>query len=62
MEIVVEDKGYDSQALRESLRAYKVAPVISMRGKSQKRENISGKNYKRCNLIERFIGKIKEYQ
>lgn len=62
VEMVVGDKGYDSHALRESLRAYKIEPVIPRRGKSKKREKISRKNYRRRNLIERFIGKIKEHR
>lgn len=51
---------YDSHALLEPLCAYKIEPVLPMCGKSRKGENISGKNYKRRNLVERFIGKLKE--
>lgn len=62
VDMVVGDKGYDSHALRDTLRAYQIEPVIPRRGKSLKEENISRKNYRRRNLVERFIGKIKEHR
>lgn len=62
VDMVVGDKGYDSHALRDTLRAYQIEPVIPTRGKSLKEEKISRKNYRRRNLVERFIGKIKEHR
>ena len=57
---VVGDKGYDSNALRARITKGGAKAVIPARGNSKMKPSLNRKQYKQRNLIERFIGKLKE--
>ena len=61
--IVVADKGYNSEKIREKLRKRKIRPVIPYKSNSKKRKKISSKKlYKQRNVIERFFLKLKKFR
>lgn len=66
-EAVAGDKGYDSEAARQAIRAHGSEPVIAHRklrdGSYPKAAADFDKvKYKRRNVIERLIGKLKEFR
>ena len=59
---IIADKGYDSDAIREYIRALGRIPVIPFRKNRKKKENISGLRYQTRNIVERMFGRIKEFR
>ena len=57
---VMGDKGYDSDALRELVTDAGLTAIIPYRKCRKVCPEIDIKRYKERNVIERFIGKIKE--
>ena len=57
-EFVIGDKGYDSDALRDTIRAIGAKPVIPSRRTHRKRRH-DRQRYKLRNVVERFINRIK---
>jgi transposase len=57
-ENVIADKAYDSDAVRDRIRATCAKPVIPTRSNPPKRR-IDRRRYKLRNVVERFIGRIK---
>jgi transposase len=55
---VIADKAYDSDAVRDRVRAAGAKPVIPTRSNRPKRR-IDRERYKLRNVVERFIGRIK---
>lgn len=60
LEILCGDKGYDSEKLRMKIRESGMRPVIPKRGKSLQSPDFCHEIYKQRNMIESFIGKLKE--
>lgn len=58
--IVMGDKGYDSDALRMRLTSFGIEAVIPTRINRRNRPPFEHERYKQRNLIERFIGRLKE--
>jgi len=64
-ETVAGDKGYDGAAMRESIRAHGSTPLVPRRkGKDgsypEGADGFDKKQYKRRNVVERLIGRLKE--
>ena len=57
--VLIADKGYDSDAIREDLIARQVEPVIPMRRNRKAQDPIDGAIYALRNLIERCVNKLK---
>ena len=57
---VVGDKGYDSGALREQIESAGLESIIPYRKCRTIRHEIDRTRYKERNVVERFIGKLKE--
>ena len=57
--VLMADKVYDSDAIREDLIAIKVAPVIPMRRNRKAQDQIDGAIYALRNLIKRCFNKLK---
>lgn len=57
---VMGDKGYDSDKLRGQLSSEGIEPVIPARSNRRNRRPFDRERYKQRNLVERFIGQIKE--
>ena len=57
---VMGDKGYDSNSLRAHLHFEGVEPLIPTRGNKLNRPPFDCERYKQRNLVERFIGRLKE--
>ena len=57
---VMGDKGYDSKALRNQIADAGVEPIIPFRQWSSIRPDIDWARYKERNVVERFIGRLKE--
>ena len=57
---VIGDKGYDSDALRGQIEDAGVEPIIPFRRCRNIRPEIDRNRYKERNIVERFIGKLKE--
>lgn len=57
---VMGDKGYDSDKLRGQLSSARIEPVIPARSNRRNRRPFDGERYKQRNLVERFIGRLKE--
>lgn len=60
LKILCGDKGYDSEKLRMKIRESGMRPVIPKRGNSLQSPDFCHEIYKQRNMIERFIGKLKE--
>jgi transposase len=58
----IADKGYDSEEIRESLRAEGMKPVIPVRRNAVIKRRHDKAEYKERNRIERFIGKLKQFR
>ena len=64
-ETVSGDKGYDGAAMRETVRAHGSAPLIPHRKRPdgsypEAATGFDKKQYKRRNVVERLIGRLKE--
>ena len=59
---IVADKGYDSDAIRNCIEAFGQKPVISYRKNRKNRKDINSLQYRTRNLIERIVGRIKEFR
>ena len=59
---VLADKGYDSNALVESLEARDITPVIPSKTNRKEQRKTDFALYRERNLVERFFGKIKQYR
>ena len=57
---VMGDKGYDSDALRSRLSSNLIESIIPTRINRINRPPFKREQYKQRNLIERFIGQLKE--
>ena len=57
--VLIADKGYDSDAIREDLIARKAEPVIPMRRNRKAQDRIDDAIYALTNLIERRFNKLK---
>ena len=57
---VMGDKGYDSDALREQIEGAGLESIIPYRKCRSIRPEIGRARYKERNVVERFIGKLKE--
>jgi transposase len=57
--VLIADKGYDSDAVREDLAARKAEPVIPMRRNRKAQDPIDGAIDALRNLIERCFNKLK---
>jgi Transposase and inactivated derivatives len=57
---VMGDKGYDSDALRSRLSSNRIESLIPTRTNRINRPLFKREQYKQRNVIERFIGKLKE--
>lgn len=57
--VLIADKGYDSDAIREDLIARKAEPVIPMRRNRKAQGPIDSAIYALRNLIERCFNKLK---
>jgi transposase len=60
--VMIADKGYDSDAIREDLVARNVEAVIPMRRCRKVQMPIDGAVYALRNLIERCFNKLKQYR
>jgi transposase len=56
------DKGYDSDALVDSLEARGITPVIPSKANRKVPRKTDFALYRERNLVERFFGKIKQYR
>jgi len=61
-EVLIGDKGYDSDKLRKALRERGIEPCIP--GRSNRKEPIEYDKelYKQRNLIERLFGRLKDWR
>ena len=57
--VLIADKGYDSDAIRDDLIAREAEPVIPMRRNRRAQDPIDGAIYALRNLIERCFNKLK---
>lgn len=58
--VVIGDKGYDSALLREQISQAGLKAIIPYRKNIKAKQPLDKRLYKRRNVIERFIGNIKE--
>lgn len=61
-EVVIADKGYDSQAVVERIEAQGAEAVIPSRQNNKEQRVYDGERYKDRNLAERFWRRVKEYR
>ena len=61
-EAVIADKGYDSDANRQAIRAQGAKPCIPSRSNRKKPEAYDRHLYKERNVVERFFGWIKRFR
>lgn len=59
---VLGDKGYDSAALRDTIRSMGAEPVIPPRKNRLAPIEVDWHSYKDRNLVERFFQKIKQFR
>lgn len=57
---IAGDKGYSSNAIRESIRSRGIEPVIASKSNETRDENFDKEKYRRRNIVERVIGWLKE--
>jgi transposase len=57
---VMGDKGYDGNALRDQIKAAGLEPIIPFRKRRRIQPEVDRESYKQRNIIERFIGRLKE--
>jgi transposase len=61
-EVVIADKGYDSQAVVERIEAQGAEAVIPSRKNNKEQRRYDRERYKDRNLAERFWRRVKEYR
>jgi transposase len=61
-EVVIADKGYDSQALVDAIEAQGGEAVIPSRHNNRVQRDFDRDRYKDRNLAERFWNKLKHYR
>ena len=61
-EALLADKGYDSDALVESLESREIAPVIPPKANRKEPRACDFALYRERNLVERFFNKLKHYR
>lgn len=59
---IIADKGYDSNAIRNCIKAFGQVPVIPYRKNRKKKGYVSGLRYQTRNIVERIFGRIKEFR
>ena len=59
---VIADKGYDSQKILDLIEAQEAIPVIPPRKCRTQQREYNRELYKRRNVIERTINKLKDYR
>jgi transposase len=59
---LLADKGYDSDALVEALKARRIEPVIPPKANRKEPRPTDFALYRERNLVERFFGKLKQYR
>ena len=59
---LLADKGYDSDALVETLAARGITPVIPPKANRRQPRKTDFALYRERNVVERFFGKIKQYR
>ena len=57
--VLLADRGYDADKIREGMEARNVLPVIPMRKSRKKRIGVDRSLYRLRNLIERCFNKLK---
>jgi transposase len=57
---VIADKGYDSDSLRDQIRDQGARPAIPAR--AGRRRSCSAERYKKRNVVERFMNRIKHFR
>ena len=62
IEVVIGDKGYDSQAVVEAIEAQGAEAVIPSRKNCKTQRAYDRDRYKDRNLVERFWFKLKQYR
>ena len=58
-DLMLADRGYDSDAIREDLRARGAAPEIPTRSSRRVQHSVDRARYAMRNRIERFINRLK---
>lgn len=61
-EVLIGDKGYDSDKLREALRERGIAPCIPGRSNRKEPVEYDKELYKQRNLVERLFGRLKDWR
>lgn len=61
-EAFLADKGYDSDALVETLEGRGITPVIPPRANRKEQRKTDFALYRERNLVERFFGNLKQYR
>jgi transposase len=59
---LLADKGYDSDALVETLEGRGITPVIPPKANRKEPRQTDFALYRERNLVERFFGKLKQYR
>ena len=59
---VIADKGYDSDELVDLIGQRGSQPVIPTRSNRTTKRQFSRKQYRRRNVVERFVNRIKHYR
>ena len=59
---LLADKGYDSDALVETLEERGITPVIPPKANRKEPRKTDFALYRERNLVERFFGKLKQYR
>ena len=59
-EALTGDKGYSSNAIRETIEKLSIAAVIPTRSNETPNEGFDSKTYRKRNVVERAIGWLKE--
>ena len=60
--VLLADRGYDSDKVRETMEARNVVPVIPMRKSRKLRVAVDRTLYRQRNLVERFFDRIKHFR
>jgi transposase len=61
-EAVIADKGYDADALVETLEERGITPVIPPKANRKELRKTDFALYRERNLVERFFNKLKQYR
>jgi transposase len=59
---LVADKGYTSAALRDYLHRYHICCTIARRSNEQRRGSFNKLHYRKRNIIERLINRLKQFR